>query len=181
MFPNDPNHKWNLTFLGRKTSYKFTMRTATTCSKEWSASTTWRWYDGAWRGTSTSIGMAANLIVFSRTFFLRKFPPLFDWPYYLVYWNRGACSLPLHIACLKGYEDAVELLLKHGARVDVEARMCWPGPHQVGSTFTIFLVAIKIRMFKLLRHKRPQTKLEQFSGKIFQTTNWEDFVCKMFS
>ena len=28
------------------------------------------------------------------------------------------------------YEDAVELLLKHGARVDVEARMCWPGPHQ---------------------------------------------------
>ena len=157
------------------------MRTATTCSKEWSASTTWRWYDGAWRGTSTSIGMAANLIVFSRTFFLRKFPPLFDWPYYLVYWNRGACSLPLHIACLKGYEDAVELLLKHGARVDVEARMCWPGPHQVGSTFTIFLVAIIIRMFKLLRHKRPQTKLEQFSGKIFQTTNWEDFVCKMFS
>ncbi|XP_040583761.1 uncharacterized protein [Lepeophtheirus salmonis] len=44
--------------------------------------------------------------------------------------NRGACSLPLHIACLKGYEDAVELLLKHGARVDVEARMCWPGHHQ---------------------------------------------------
>lgn len=28
------------------------------------------------------------------------------------------------------YEDAVELLLKHGARVDVEARMCWPGSHQ---------------------------------------------------
>ena len=28
------------------------------------------------------------------------------------------------------FEDAVELLLKHGARVDVEARMCWPGPHQ---------------------------------------------------
>ena len=28
------------------------------------------------------------------------------------------------------YEDVVELLLKHGARVDVEARMCWPGPHQ---------------------------------------------------
>lgn len=24
----------------------------------------------------------------------------------------------------------MELLLKHGARVDVEARMCWPGPHQ---------------------------------------------------
>ena len=21
-------------------------------------------------------------------------------------------------------------MLKHGARVDVEARMCWPGPHQ---------------------------------------------------
>ena len=28
------------------------------------------------------------------------------------------------------YEDVVELLLKHGARVDVEARMCWPGVHQ---------------------------------------------------
>lgn len=28
------------------------------------------------------------------------------------------------------YEDVVELLLKHGARVDVDARMCWPGPHQ---------------------------------------------------
>lgn len=43
--------------------------------------------------------------------------------------NRGACSFPLHIACLKGHEDCVELLLKHGARIDVEARMCWPGPH----------------------------------------------------
>ncbi|KAG8238840.1 hypothetical protein J437_LFUL018603 [Ladona fulva] len=43
--------------------------------------------------------------------------------------NRGACSLPLHIACLKGYVDIVEVLLKHGARIDVEARMCWPGPH----------------------------------------------------
>ena len=28
------------------------------------------------------------------------------------------------------FEDAVELLLKNGARVDVEARMCWPGHHQ---------------------------------------------------
>ncbi|XP_071440576.1 ankyrin-3 [Hetaerina americana] len=43
--------------------------------------------------------------------------------------NRGACSLPLHIACLKGYVDIVEVLLKHGARIDVETRMCWPGPH----------------------------------------------------
>ncbi|XP_034238758.1 ankyrin-1 [Thrips palmi] len=43
--------------------------------------------------------------------------------------NRSACSFPLHIACLKGHEQIVELLLKHGARVDVEARMCWPGPH----------------------------------------------------
>ena len=35
--------------------------------------------------------------------------------------------------CLQTYfrfEDAVELLLKHGARVDVEARMCWPSYHQ---------------------------------------------------
>jgi len=43
--------------------------------------------------------------------------------------NRNPCSLPLHIACLKGYEECVELLLKHGARIDTEARMCFPGPH----------------------------------------------------
>jgi hypothetical protein len=43
--------------------------------------------------------------------------------------NRFPCSLPLHIACLKGHDDCVELLLKHGAKVDVEARMCWPGAH----------------------------------------------------
>ena len=43
--------------------------------------------------------------------------------------NRFPCSLPLHIACLKGYEECVELLLKHGARIDTEARMCFPGPH----------------------------------------------------
>lgn len=45
--------------------------------------------------------------------------------------NRGVCSLPLHVACLRGLEECVELLLKAGARVDVEARMCWPGPHNV--------------------------------------------------
>jgi len=27
------------------------------------------------------------------------------------------------------YDDCVEILLKYGAKVDVEARMCWPGPH----------------------------------------------------
>lgn len=43
--------------------------------------------------------------------------------------NRGVCSLPLHIAALQGNEEIVELLLKHGARVDTEARMCFPGPH----------------------------------------------------
>nr|XP_023026895.1 transient receptor potential channel pyrexia [Leptinotarsa decemlineata] len=43
--------------------------------------------------------------------------------------NRFPCSLPLHIACLKGYDECVELLLKHGAKSDVEARMCFPGPH----------------------------------------------------
>lgn len=43
--------------------------------------------------------------------------------------NRGPCSLPLHIASFCGYEDIVELLLKYGARVDGEARMCYPGPH----------------------------------------------------
>lgn len=43
--------------------------------------------------------------------------------------NRSPCSLPLHIACLRGYEECVELLLKHGARIDTEARMCFPGSH----------------------------------------------------
>ncbi|VEN52429.1 unnamed protein product [Callosobruchus maculatus] len=43
--------------------------------------------------------------------------------------NRFPCSLPLHIACIKGHDECVELLLKHGAKSDVEARMCWPGPH----------------------------------------------------
>lgn len=43
--------------------------------------------------------------------------------------NRSPCSLPLHLACLRGYEECVELLLKHGARIDTEARMCFPGLH----------------------------------------------------
>ncbi|XP_017484169.1 PREDICTED: ankyrin-3 [Rhagoletis zephyria] len=43
--------------------------------------------------------------------------------------NRSPCSLPLHIACLKGYEECVELLLKHGARIDTDSRMCFPGVH----------------------------------------------------
>ncbi|XP_030380167.1 ankyrin-1 [Scaptodrosophila lebanonensis] len=43
--------------------------------------------------------------------------------------NRAPCSLPLHIACLKGYEECVELLLRHGARIDADTRMCFPGAH----------------------------------------------------
>ena len=43
--------------------------------------------------------------------------------------NRSPCSLSLHIACLKGYEECVELLLKHGARIDTDSRMCFPGVH----------------------------------------------------
>lgn len=43
--------------------------------------------------------------------------------------NRGPCSLPLHIASQNGPLEIVELLVKHGARVDLEARMCYPGPH----------------------------------------------------
>ncbi|XP_076372462.1 uncharacterized protein LOC143257539 isoform X1 [Tachypleus tridentatus] len=45
--------------------------------------------------------------------------------------NRGVCSFPLHIAALHGSVEIVELLLKHGARIDLEARMCFPGPHNV--------------------------------------------------
>lgn len=29
------------------------------------------------------------------------------------------------------YEECVEVLLKHGARPEMEARMCWPGPHHL--------------------------------------------------
>lgn len=43
--------------------------------------------------------------------------------------NRGTCSLPLHIATLNGPLEIVELLVREGARVDCEARMCYPGPH----------------------------------------------------
>lgn len=43
--------------------------------------------------------------------------------------NRSPCSLPLHIACERGNDVLVELLLKHGARIDTEARMCFPGSH----------------------------------------------------
>lgn len=43
--------------------------------------------------------------------------------------NRSPCSLPLHIATLRGYEECVELLLRHGARIDVDTRMCFPGAH----------------------------------------------------
>uniref|UniRef100_A0A1B0AIC6 SOCS box domain-containing protein n=1 Tax=Glossina pallidipes TaxID=7398 RepID=A0A1B0AIC6_GLOPL len=43
--------------------------------------------------------------------------------------NRSPCSLPLHIACLKGYEACVELLLKYGARIECDSRMCFPGSH----------------------------------------------------
>ncbi|KAK2727698.1 hypothetical protein QYM36_008253 [Artemia franciscana] len=43
--------------------------------------------------------------------------------------NRGSCSLPLHIACLKGHDEIVELLLRHNARIDADTKMCWPGPH----------------------------------------------------
>lgn len=43
--------------------------------------------------------------------------------------NRSPCSLPLHIACVRGNETLTELLLKHGARVDTEARMCFPNAH----------------------------------------------------
>ncbi|XP_033149628.1 ankyrin-3 [Drosophila busckii] len=43
--------------------------------------------------------------------------------------NRAPCSLPLHIATLRGYEECVELLLRHGARIDADTRMCFPGAH----------------------------------------------------
>lgn len=43
--------------------------------------------------------------------------------------NRGSCSLPLHIASLTGNVEMTELLLRNGARSEIETRMCFPGPH----------------------------------------------------
>ncbi|RWS00667.1 putative ankyrin repeat protein-like protein, partial [Dinothrombium tinctorium] len=43
--------------------------------------------------------------------------------------NRGSCSLPLHIAALIGNLEIAELLIKHGAKVEQEVRICFPGPH----------------------------------------------------
>lgn len=38
------------------------------------------------------------------------------------------CDSPTELF-IDRHEQIVELLLKHGARVDVEARMCWPRLH----------------------------------------------------
>lgn len=43
--------------------------------------------------------------------------------------NRGPCSLPLHIAALSGCQEIAELLVRYGARTDIEVRMCYPGCH----------------------------------------------------
>ena len=43
--------------------------------------------------------------------------------------NRVPCSLPLHIAALNGSLEIADLLIKHGAKVEQETRMCFPGPH----------------------------------------------------
>jgi hypothetical protein len=43
--------------------------------------------------------------------------------------NRGSCSLPLHIAALNGCQEIAELLVRYGARTDVEVRMCFPAFH----------------------------------------------------
>lgn len=43
--------------------------------------------------------------------------------------NRHPCSLPLHLSCLKGHQVCVELLLKYGARIECDSRMCYPGSH----------------------------------------------------
>lgn len=43
--------------------------------------------------------------------------------------NRGSCSLPLHISSLNGCHEIAELLIRYGARTDVEVRMCYPISH----------------------------------------------------
>ena len=43
--------------------------------------------------------------------------------------NRGSCSLPLHISSLNGSQEIAELLIRYGARTDIEVRMCYPGTH----------------------------------------------------
>ncbi|XP_066138715.1 ankyrin-3 [Euwallacea fornicatus] len=78
--------------------------------------------------------------------------------------NRFPCSLPLHIACLKGHEECVELLLKHGAKIDVEARMCWPGPHSSNceerGKFCTLLQQEENCMERESRDNRPPSKLQ---------------------
>ena len=54
-------------------------------------------------------------------------PVLYNVQYYIYIYHYKAVNI-YFFKC--SFEDAVEILLKHGARVDVEARMCWPGPHQ---------------------------------------------------
>ena len=58
------------------------------------------------------------------------------------------------------YEDAVELLLKHGARVDVEARMCWPGPHQHNCEVIITVKIFLCAKMNTLIFKQPYLKRE---------------------
>ncbi len=44
--------------------------------------------------------------------------------------NQPKCTLPLHLACRLGHVELVEYLLHRDARMDLEAGMCYPGPHQ---------------------------------------------------
>ncbi|KAK9890546.1 hypothetical protein WA026_010622 [Henosepilachna vigintioctopunctata] len=82
--------------------------------------------------------------------------------------NRFSCSLPLHIACLKGHDACVELLLKHGAKIDVEARMCWPGPHSANcedrgkSTTSTFPEEACID-----RYSRDRTQISKLQSAIY--------------
>ena len=44
--------------------------------------------------------------------------------------NKGKCTLPLHVACFRGSENMVQLLLSQGADRFLEMGMCYPNTHQ---------------------------------------------------
>lgn len=61
------------------------------------------------------------------------------------------------------YEDAVEVLLKHGARVDVEARMCWPGPHQVSPFLNPFVETKRAQRVALVSSTTVKSAAKTFA------------------
>ncbi len=71
----------------------------------------------------------------------------------------------------------MELLLKHGGRIDVEARMCWPGPHNQNceerfkncKAVIIVLNKLSILIFCILHLAVPDESLADRSSDKLQS------------